>query len=101
MNFKPARSLGQNSWICFMPWKKAGNGPGLKAASMRTAFRGLKVSSSESLHSEVTSFLTADQREHGSERVLTVDDPAAAGYLHGAVEDFAAAGFNALDGCFN
>ena len=101
MNFKPARSLGQNSWICFMPWKKAGNGPGLKAAAMRTAFRGLKVSSSESLHSEVTSFLTADQREHGSLRVLALDDPTSAGYLHWTVGDLAATGFNAFDGCLD
>src|SRR5438270_3402961 len=43
-------------------------------------------------------FLVADQREHRSLRVLALDDPTAAGYLHGTIDDLAAAGFDTLDG---
>ena len=39
--------------------------------------------------------------EHGSLGVLAGDDPSAAGDLHGAVHDFAAARFYTLDGCAN
>ena len=46
-------------------------------------------------------FLVAYEREHGSLRVLAVDDPASAGHLHRTVQDLPAAGFNAFDGCFD
>src|SRR5258708_1456903 len=43
-------------------------------------------------------FLVTDEREHGSLRVLAIDDPAPAGHLHRAVQDLPAAGFNTFDG---
>ena len=44
-------------------------------------------------------FLTANEREHGSLRVLAVDDPATARYLHWTIQDLAAAGLDTFDGC--
>jgi peptidoglycan/LPS O-acetylase OafA/YrhL len=49
----------------------------------------------------IRSFLTADEREHGTLRVLALDNPATAGYLHRAVCDLPAAGFDTFDGCFD
>ena len=49
-------------------------------------------------HSEFRLFLTADQREYGSLWVFSVDDPAAAGDLHRAVEHASSSGFDAFDG---
>ncbi len=46
-------------------------------------------------------FLVADKREHGALRILTLNDPAAAGYLHRTVQDLAVAGFDAFDGCLD
>ena len=46
-------------------------------------------------------FLIADEREHSALRVLAVDDPAPAGYLHRTVQDLSAAGFNSFDSCFD
>ena len=66
-----------------------------------TAKDGAPGSSYDRFISGVNSFLVADEREHGSLRVLTLDDPAAAGYLHWTVDDLAAAGFNTLDGRFD
>jgi hypothetical protein len=46
-------------------------------------------------------FLITDEREHGSLRVLAVDDPAPSGYLHRTVQDLPAARFHAFHGCFD
>jgi hypothetical protein len=43
-------------------------------------------------------FLAADEREHGSLRILTVNDPAAAWDLHGSIENLPAAGLDTFDG---
>ena len=72
--------------------------PSVAAATTKDGAPG---SSYDRFISGVNSFLAADEREHGSLRVLALDDPAAAGYLHGAIDDLAAAGFDSLDGCFD
>ena len=42
--------------------------------------------------------LAADEREHRSLRILSLNDPASSGYLHRAVEDLAAAGLDSFNG---
>ena len=43
-------------------------------------------------------FHIADERKHGPLRILSLDDPASSGNLHGTVRDLSATGFNTFDG---